>query len=395
MRILTQLATFVVFLVVGGLILLHFMPGSADLARSVGMPESLIELVARETPTAGPGMRKNANRRGPEGDGITVAAVPADEGKVNDRLQAIGDGDAVQSVTVTPLAAGQIAEVFVKAGEKVTKGQVLARLDDDVEKIAVEKARVSLKSAEQTLTRNQDLKKIISRADLEVAQTAVETARLAVAEAELNLARREIRAPTGGVAGIVAVEVGDYVSNSTPIVTIDDRSSLIVDFWVPERFTGLVKEGQEVIAKPVARPGKSYAGRILAIDNRIDVASRTLHIRAEIPNEGDELRAGQSFEVVLNLPGDTWPSVNPLAIQWDSEGSFVWRVVDGKVERVPAAIIQRNPDSVLVDAKIAKGDLIVTEGVQRLRDGARVKIFGEDDQPEKVAKASAAGTVAE
>ena len=159
---------------------------------------------------------------------------------------------------------------------------------------------------------------------------------------------------------------------------------------MPERFTGLVREGQSVEAKPIARPGKSYPGKIEAIDNRIDPASRTLHVRAEIENEGDTLRAGQSFEVVLNLPGDSWPSVSPLAIQWDSEGSYIWRVgKDNKIERIAAAIIQRNPDDVLVDAKVVPGDRIVIEGLQRLRNGVVVRIFGEKAEQEKVADAVA------
>jgi RND family efflux transporter MFP subunit len=265
---------------------------------------------------------------------------------------------------------------------------VIARLDDDVEKIAVASAKVSLQSALNTLTRNEDLKKIISQAELQDAQSTVETARLALAGAELNLQRCVIRSPLGGVAGIVNVNVGDYVTVSTAIVTIDDRSRLLVDFWIPERFTGIVREGLMVEANPISRPGKSYRGRIRAIDNRIDIASRTLHVQAEIPNEGDELRAGQSFEVVMNMAGDTWPSVNPLAVQWDSQGSFVWRInEDRKAERVAATIIQRNPNEVLVDAAIKPGDRIVIEGLQRLRNGAKVRIFGEKQDPEKLANA--------
>jgi RND family efflux transporter MFP subunit len=388
MRIVTQLLTGLVFLFVGALILMHFMPGSATLARQVGVPETMIHLVARETPTAKApegGDRRNGGRE------QTVVVKAAEQGKINDSLRAIGDGDAVRSVAVTPLVSGQIAELMVKPGQRVKAGDVIARLDADVEKIAVEQARVALKSAQDTLTRNEDLKKIISRADYQLAQTAVESARLAVSSSELALERRQVRAPIDGIAGIVSVNMGDYVTVSTPLVTLDDRSSLLVDFWVPERFTGLVKEGQEVAARPIARPGKSFPGKIAAIDNRIDPASRTLHVRAEIENQGDELRAGQSFEVVVNLPGDTWPSVSPLAIQWDSSGSYVWRVnADKKVERVSAAIIQRNQDDVLVDGGVKPGDQIVIEGLQQIKAGATVKIFGEQ-KADKVA--DAAGTV--
>lgn len=387
MRFVTQLLTFLVFLVVGGLILMHYMPGSAVMARKFGVPESLVALVGREEPTA---KAPDPNKRGGNNQ-LTVAVKPATEGKVNDRLNAIGDGDAVRSVAVTPLVPGQISEVLVQPGQQVKAGDIIARLDNDVEKIALSTAKVGLESAENTLSRNQNIQKIISRADLQDAQTAVQNARLALSMAELNLYRRDIRSPVTGIAGIVNIEVGDYVTVSTPIVTIDDRSKLLVDFWVPERFTGLVKIGQEVEANPIAKAHKSYTGRIAAIDNRIDVASRTLHLRAEVPNENDELRAGQSFEVVLSMPGDTWPSVSPLAIQWDSNGSFVWRITkDKKAEKVPAIIIQRNPDSVLVDAKIKPGDQIAVEGLQRLRNGVGVKLFGEDKKKgdaEKVAEA--------
>ena len=392
MRFLTQLLTGLVFLAVGALILLHFVPGSAAMARSLGLPEAMIAMIAKPEPTALPPAEGN-QRRNQNQQQLTVVVKPVEEGKINDRLRAIGDGDAIRSVGVTPLVAGQIAELRVKPGQRVKAGEVIARLDDAVEKVAVQQAKVAQQAAEAKLSRNEDLKKIISQAEYQDAQSALESAKLAVSAAEIALERRQVHAPIDGIAGIVTIDTGDYVTVSTPLVTIDDRSKLLVDFWVPERFTGLIKEGQAIAANPIARPGKSYPGRIEAIDNRIDPASRTLHVRAEIENEGDTLRAGQSFEVVLNLPGDSWPSVSPLSILWDSEGSYVWRVgKDNKIERVAAAIIQRNPDAVLVDAKVEPGDRIVTEGVQRLRNGAEVRIFGEKDKSEKVADAAKAGS---
>ena len=390
MRFLTQLLTGLVFLAVGALILLHFVPGSAGMARTLGVPENVVAMIAKPEPTALPPAEGN-QRRNQNQQQLTVVVKPVEEGKINDRLRAIGDGDAIRSVGITPLVSGQIAELRVKPGQRVKAGEVIARLDDAVEKVAVQQAKVALQATEAKLSRNEDLKKIISQAEYQDAQSAVESARLAVSATEIALERRQVHAPIDGIAGIVSIDTGDYVTVSTPLVTIDDRSRLIVDFWVPERFTGLIREGQIVEARPIARPGKSHPGTIAAIDNRIDPASRTLHVRAEIENEGDMLRAGQSFEVVLNLPGDSWPSVSPLAIQWDSDGSYVWRVdKDNKIERIAAAIIQRNPDDVLVDAKIAPGDRVVIEGLQRLRNGATVRIFGEKAEPEKVADATKA-----
>jgi RND family efflux transporter MFP subunit len=333
-----------------------------------------------------------AGPRGPNGPSVVVVAA-AGQGKVNDQLKAIGDGDAIRSVTVTPLVPGQIASLKVIPGMRVSKGDVVAVLDSEAEAIALEKAQVSLTSAQDKLSRNQDLKKIISRAELQDAQSAVDTARLAVAEAEFNLRRRTILSPVSGIAGIVNFSEGDYVTVSSALVTIDDRSRLLVDFWVPERFTSLVAENTAVSAIAIARPGKVYSGKVVAVDNRIDAASRTLHVQAEIENSSDELRAGQSFEVTLNLAGDSWPSVEPLSVQWDSQGSYVWRVADHKVERVGVTIIERNPESVLVDGALKPGDQIVVEGLQRLRPGAEVRLFGEKPPENKAGSDKTAGAL--
>ena len=381
MRVVVQLLTGVIVLLIGLVILVWTIPGSAPLARRAGVPEAWLAAIGRPTEgvkMVGPGEGKSGGRRrGPQGPPVVVTR-DAGIGKVNDRLRAIGDGDAIHSVTVTPLVAGQIAELLVRAGQKVKAGDVIARLDDETETIALDRAKVALASATNTLSRNEGLKKIISQADLQEAQSAVETAKLTLAEAELNLKRRTIRAPISGVTGIVSVNKGDYVTVSTAIVTIDDRSRLLVDFWVPERFAALLDEGQPIVASTVSQAGETYDGKITAIDNRIDAASRTLRIQAEIPNEDDSLRAGQSFEVGLTLAGESWPTVEPLAVQWDSEGSFVWRVKDGKAERVAVKIIERNPDNVLVRGEIAKGDQIIIEGLQRLRPGMEVQIFGTE-----------------
>jgi RND family efflux transporter MFP subunit len=128
----------------------------------------------------------------------------------------------------------------------------------------------------------------------------------------------------------------------------------------------------------VARQGKLYEGSVAAVDNRIDEASRTLRIRARIANENDDLRAGMAFTVTMSFEGERFPAVDPLSVQWDSDGSFVWRVTDGKAEKVPVRIVQRNPDAVLVEAKLAEGDRVVTEGVQRVRAGRAVQVIGDE-----------------
>lgn len=90
-----------------------------------------------------------------------------------------------------------------------------------------------------------------------------------------------------------------------------------------------------------------------------------------------------SFSVSVRFPGDDYPTVNPLAIQWSADGSYVWRVERDKSQKVPVKIIQRNSDKVLVEAKLAKGDAVVMEGVQRLRDGGAVRVASDEKPPQQ------------
>ncbi len=122
-----------------------------------------------------------------------------------------------------------------------------------------------------------------------------------------------------------------------------------------------------------------------SVDNRVDAASRTVRIRGRIDNPTDLLRAGMSFQVAMRFAGESYPAVDPLSVQWDAEGAFVWKVADSKAQKVRVSVIQRNPDTVLVQAPLKPDDRIVTEGLQRVREGQPVRIQGE---PQRVAEAA-------
>lgn len=368
---------------------------SADAGRtlvSMGVPEAIVSTInpkAREPASAtvaGSGQRSTGaggNRQNSSGgQAVLVATRPVGTGIVNDSLSAIGDGEAIQSVIVMPQAAGTINEILVKSGDQVKKGQVVAQLDDDEQIILRDQAQVLLRSAKEKSESYQNLKSF-SRLEVLDAQIAEETAQLALTNAQLSLKRRSVVAPIDGIVGIVAINIGDNVTTSSNVVTIDNRSELLVDFWAPERFAVQVKTGMPVEAASISRPGQTFKGSVEAVDNRVDPASRTIRIRAKIPNGEDELRAGMSFGVTMRFPGETYPAVDPLAIQWDTQGSFVWRIEDHKSVKTRVRIIQRNPDAILVAADLKEGDAIATEGLQRVREGGAVRIAGE--KPPEVA----------
>jgi RND family efflux transporter MFP subunit len=326
---------------------------------------------------------QGAGRRGQGGGAPLVVTQPVDSAVVNDRLNAIGNGEAIVSVAVTPQATGNLIEILAKSGDQIEKGQVIARLDSDEQKIAAAQAKVAVDSAREKVERNRRLGNAVSVAVLRDAEFAMQAAELALQTAELDLKRRDIVAPSGGIVGIITVNPGDYVTTSTPVAVVDDRSQILVDFWAPERFSTKIAVGQAVTASAIALPGSEFSGAIDAIDNRVDQASRTLRVRARVDNPDDTLRAGMSFSVSVRFPGDDYPTVNPLAIQWSADGSYVWRVEQDKSQKVPVKIIQRNSDKVLVEAKLAKGDAVVMEGVQRLRDGGAVRVASDEKPPQQ------------
>lgn len=381
MRLWKQLLISFAVLVAGVLLLGRFVPGAGDMLKAAGLPEQVVAAIAPDQAATQDGGR-SGGRRGQGGFGgpVLVAVQPVSTALVNDRLRAIGNGEAIRSVTVTPYATGNLSEVLVKSGDRVEQGQVIARLDSDEQRIAADQARLARRSAQEKVERYKNLSsaRAVSSVEVTDAQTALETAELALQTAELNLKRRDIAAPWSGIVGIILVNPGDYVTTSTSIATIDDRSEILVDFWVPERFARHMVVGKTVSAEAISMPGQVLDGTIHAVDNRIDQASRTLRVRAKIENPDDNLRAGMSFSVNVTFDGDRYPTVDPLAIQWSSEGSYVWRISGDKSERVPVKIIQRNPDRVLVDAAIAENDQVVTEGVQRLRDGGSIAIAGAE-----------------
>lgn len=301
-----------------------------------------------------------------------VFGAPVSQGVINNSVTAIGDGMAARSVTVTPYAAGHVVAIAVSSGQRVEVGDVLVELDSQSEQIALDRARLDLEDAREGQKRSEQLRQSNAISDVQLRADVLATgqAELAERDAALALERRAIRAPFAGSVGIVSVDIGDQVEPGDAIVTLDDRAHILVDFQVPERVIGQLALGAPVNARPLATPGRAITGELAAIDSRISASSRMLRLRASFDNAEDRLRPGMAFDIGMKFAGDSYPAVSPLAIQWNAEGAYVWTARDGKATMVPVHIIQRGNDMVLVDADLAPGQMVVTEGVQMLRPGA-------------------------
>jgi multidrug efflux pump subunit AcrA (membrane-fusion protein) len=217
---------------------------------------------------------------------VVTAPVAAETG--GETLIALGTAEAARSVTLFPEVTGVVTEILFKPGQTVEAGAVLLRLRDDEQQVAVDRARVNLEQAEQTLQRSRTLAKgkNITVAALTEAETAARLAEIEVRAVSVELERRSVKAPFAGVTGLTDLSLGDLVTMTNPVTTIDDLTTLQVAFEAPERWAGRVTQDQPVTATAQALPGAKFPGRITGIDSRVDATTRTLRLRAELANDG-------------------------------------------------------------------------------------------------------------
>lgn len=303
---------------------------------------------------------------------VSIADVRIE--RINERVAAIGSARARRQVTVTNRNAGVVEKVHFEAGRMVKADDPLVELTSRPEQIAVETAEAQRAQAADVVARYRQLNEAsVSRVARAEAETALKVADAVLRRAREDLSRMTVRAPFDGILGLTNIQAGDYIAVGTPIATLDDRSALLIDFTVPEAVAAAMKKGLAVRANPIARSGEVYNGEIAAVGTRIDPVSRTLQVRAEIPNPNLTLIPGSTFSVSVRLPGDAAPVVPALSVQWDRAGAYVWRLKDKTVERVNVAIVSRESDRVLLDAALKHGDLIVHEGGGSLRPGQVVQ----------------------
>ncbi len=319
----------------------------------------------------------------PGGGGFNraVLVVTAKVTTANDGIdvEAVGTVNSARSVTIYPQVTGIVAELSFKPGAAVTAGQTLVHLIDDDKKVAVEQAQVALDSANQALARVQQLAKSNNATTVAVsdAQTAVRKAEIDLKAARIELAKYTITAPFAGIAGLTDISVGDLVTTQKPITTLDDMATVTVAFAVPERASGLVADGQAVAATTPALAGKTFAGKITAVDSRADPVARTLNVEATLPNDANVLKPGMAMNVSMTFPGVERTVVPSLAVQWDKQGPYVWKIADKTAHRASVSIVGRRSGEVLVVSDNLKtADEVVVEGLQRLREGSTVTIAG-------------------
>lgn len=310
------------------------------------------------------------------------AAVPVEAAKVvaaplSEQVTAIGTLLSDEAVVVSSEIPGRLKEIHFKEGQPVEKGAPLFTLDDSVYRAQLADAEARLKLAEQTHKRTSTLftnkYATAQSADESASNLAVNTAAVELARVQLDKAH--IVAPFSGIVGLRHVSVGEYITAGQPLVNLEAIDPVKADFRVPEKFLPAIRVGQTIRIKVDAFPEASFDGKIYAIDPRLDVAGRSLLVRALVPNTDQRLRPGLFARVTVLLQRkEEALSVPEQAIVPQGDSQYVFKIVDGKVQLTKVVTGTRREGRVEIVEGLSVGDQVVTAGQLKIRDGSAVSI---------------------
>ena len=358
--------------------------------RLAEMPRHVIVLVLVAVVAAGGWalfLRDDAGPRGPGGRGqmgprpVNVVAVTRET--FSDRIEALGTVQALESVSVTAKVQGIIRSIYFNDGQTVAKGQEIAAIDagEQTAQLNVELANLEQQRKELERTASLAKENHISQARVDEQTAALKRAEANVAAARVRAGDRLIVAPFNGVVGTRRISVGALVSPGTVVTTLDDISKVKLDFAVPETFLASLKPTLPIEAVASAYPGETFKGAVIAVDSRIDPTTRSVNVRAQIDNADLRLRPGMLMVVDLIKDARESLMVPEAALDPANDKQYVV-IVDpdsGIARRVEVKIGRRRTGFVEVLEGVREGDLVVREGLQDLRDGAKVEIMNRTE----------------
>jgi len=321
---------------------------------------------------------------GPGGGGMVtqVAAVEAAPKTFNVKIEALGTLEPRERVVLTANAADRVTGVFFEDGQRVAKGKTLMTLVSDQENAELDSSRATLANTKLVYERNQRLAQndAIAQLELERTKSAYEAALANVSAVQARLRDRVLTAPFSGVLGFRQVSTGAYVSPGQAVATLIDDSQMRLEFGVPSIYVSDLRNGLGISATTKDIIGRTFTGTLTSIDNAIDATTLAVKVRATLPNQDGALRAGTSMTVTLSSKPRTSLSIPEISVIAEGSKTFVY-VVDST--RQPAVVAKtevilgtRERGTVEVVSGLKSGDLVVTDGVLKVRPGAPVRVTG-------------------
>jgi len=296
-----------------------------------------------------------------------------------DAVEAVGTSRANEQVLITSKYSDLVDEVSFQDGETVKKGDVLVRLNSREEAAKVKELEANLAESVAQLNRFQGLYKQKATSQSLVDQQEAKTKAIAaqLLSAKIKLADLTIKAPFSGVLGFREISLGALINVGDIITSLDDLSIIKVDFSIPERYLTTVAIGQRIEATNTAYKAKVFFGKVTSIDSRVDSVTRTLKVRAQIPNTDHKLRAGMLLNMQVVRNAEQILQIPESAVIPIEEQHFVFVVEAGTAVKKPLKIGRRYHGFVEVLAGVDAGTQVVIEGALKLRDGTAVNVLGE------------------
>lgn len=324
-----------------------------------------------------------------------VVTAEARIDSIGTSVEAVGTARANESVDVTSKTSNIITAISFREGALVKAGQVLVELDGAEARATLAEAEAALIESEGQFNRSRNLysQQALSTSQLEQIEATLKANRARVDAAKARLADTTIRAGFDGRVGLRQVSVGSLVSPGTVITTLDDASVIKLEFTIPESYLHLLKMGSTVSVLTAGLPDVRYTGTITLLDSRVDAATRSITVRAEIPNRDGSLRPGMFMTVRLDVDAAPALLVPEGAIVPEQGHVYVFVAAGDKAERREVRTGRRRKGEVEVVSGLVAGDQVVTEGTQMLRDGDVVRVVQPAAAPEALIAAPPSGGV--
>jgi len=354
----------------------------------------------RLNPLRGDGATNPAAAQTGEMPPMPVDVEVATTDDVIETIRATGHIEAVSAVELRPDEQGRITAILVREGQHVREGTPLIRIDDEMLRAQAERAKADRDLADQQLARVRRLhaENAATPAELERAEANARSAHAALALLELQIERTTVRAPFSGVVGQRFVSTGDYVTTSTPLLTLQTTDPQRAVIEVPERHATILRPGQTVEFTVAAQPQRVFTAEVEFIDPVVQNTSRTIVVKARAPNREGLLKPGMFIEARLATATRANAVVVPEdAIQPLRTANVVWAVVDGKASRRVVELGTRTAGFVEVRSGVEAGEQVVVGGLERMQEGAPVAprpraAAGQAESGAAQAPAPAAGT---
>ncbi|MCX7035967.1 MAG: efflux RND transporter periplasmic adaptor subunit [Proteobacteria bacterium] len=334
---------------------------------------------ARQGGGQGAGQGAGQGRQGGgqgQGQGpISVVTAAARMANIDVGIEAIGTAVSNEAVSITAKVSNIVTAIHFKDGQNVKAGDVLVEMDHAQVTAELASAQADYANSVSLFNRSKELAAMqsLSKAQFEQLETNMKSNEAKVAAIRARLSDTYIRAPFGGRVGLRRISLGALINPGTVITTLDDLSTLKVDFAVPDVLMAELGRAQTVVARTAAYPGRKFSGKVVSIDSRVDANSRSVTVRALLPNQDGALKPGMFLTVSMDREQRKALVIPEEALVPEQARQFVYVVIAGdKVSKREVRIGRRQPGEVEVADGLANGDRVVVEGTLKLREGSSI-----------------------